>query len=92
VYVYSGEQIIEDRNKKIKIKAGECAFIRRNHRLLMYKNSKNDLYKDFINIQPKFFVLREFYSRLNKSKLPKQEAFSDKNVFKIEPKPDIAVV
>ena len=41
VYVYSGEQIIEDRNKKIKIKAGECAFIRRNHRLLMYKNSKD---------------------------------------------------
>ncbi|WP_232475548.1 MULTISPECIES: helix-turn-helix domain-containing protein [Sphingobacterium] len=90
VYVYSGEQIIEDRNKKIKIKAGECAFIRRNHRLLMYKNSKgNDLYKG-ISLTFNRSVLREFYSRLNKSKLPKQEAFSDKNVFKIEPKPDIA--
>jgi len=32
--------VIEDRDKKITIQAGECAFIRRNHRLLMYKNSK----------------------------------------------------
>ncbi len=27
LYLYSGEQVIEDRNKKITIKAGECAFI-----------------------------------------------------------------
>ncbi|MFA6058724.1 MAG: hypothetical protein WC756_11040 [Taibaiella sp.] len=40
VYLYSGEQVIEDRDKKIAIQAGECAFIRRDHRLMMYKNSK----------------------------------------------------
>lgn len=46
VYIYSGEQLIIDRNKKTIIKAGECAFVRRDNRLQMYKNSKGeDFYK-----------------------------------------------
>jgi AraC-like DNA-binding protein len=89
LYLYSGEQVIEDRNKKITIKAGECAFIRRNHRLMMYKNSKGDqLYKG-ISLTFNRSILREFYSKLHKSDLPKKVAISDKNVFKIEPHADI---
>ncbi len=89
LYLYSGEQVIEDRNKKIIIKAGECAFIRRNHRLMMYKNSKgNELYKG-ISLTFNRAVLREFYSKLNKADLPKKVSLSDKNVFKIEPRADI---
>lgn len=90
VYLYSGEQIIEDRDKRIKIQAGECAFIRRNHRLLMYKNSKgNDLYKG-ISLTFNRNVLREFYSNLNKAELPRKVSVSDKNVFKIEPRADVS--
>jgi AraC-like DNA-binding protein len=89
LYLYSGEQVIEDRNKKITIKAGECAFIRRNHRLMMYKNSKGDqLYKG-ISLTFNRSTLREFYSKLHKSDLPKKVATSDKNVFLIEPRADI---
>jgi AraC-like DNA-binding protein len=89
LYLYSGEQVIEDRNKKITIKAGECAFIRRNHRLMMYKNSQGDqLYKG-ISLTFNRSILREFYSKLHKSDLPKKVAVSDKNVFKIEPRVDI---
>lgn len=89
LYLYSGEQVIEDRNRKIKIKAGECAFIRRNHRLTMYKNSKgNDLYKG-ISLTFNRSVLREFYSQLKKADLPKKAPVSDKNVIKIEPRADI---
>ncbi|WP_419870379.1 helix-turn-helix domain-containing protein [Chryseobacterium sp. CT-SW4] len=85
VYLYSGEQIIEDRNTAIKLKAGECTFIRRDHRLKMYKNGEgNDLYKG-ISLTFKRSVLREFYSKLNKTEIPKNVAVSDKNVFKIEP-------
>jgi len=89
LYLYSGEQIIEDRNRKIRIKSGECAFIRRNHRLTMYKNSKGkDFYKG-ISLTFNRNVLREFYSRLHKSDLPKKTAIPDKDVFKIEQRPDI---
>lgn len=89
LYLYSGEQIIEDRNKKITIQAGECAFIRRDHRLMMYKNSKGeDLYKG-ISLTFKRNVLREFYGKINKSDIPKNVSIPDKNVFKIKPSADI---
>jgi len=89
VYLYSGEQIIEDRNRKIKLQAGDCAFIRRDHRLKMYKNSKGeDLYKG-ISLTFKRNVLREFYSKMNKSEIPKNIKISDKTVFKLEPTPAI---
>lgn len=89
LYLYSGEQIIEDRNKKITIRAGECAFIRRNHRLLMYKNSKGDeLYKG-ISLTFNRSLLREFYSRLKRADIPKNVSIPEENVFKIKPRADI---
>ncbi|SCD21421.1 hypothetical protein PSM36_2620 [Proteiniphilum saccharofermentans] len=89
LYLYSGEQVIEDRNKRITIKAGECAFIRRDHRLTMYKNSKGkELYKG-ISLVFQRNILREFYSKMNKSEIPKDIKISDKNVFKLNKTPDI---
>jgi AraC family transcriptional regulator, exoenzyme S synthesis regulatory protein ExsA len=89
LYLYSGEQIIEDRNKKITIKAGECAFIRRNHRLMMYKNSKGDeLYKG-ISLTFNRSVLHEFYSKINKTDIPANIPIPEENVFKINPRVDI---
>lgn len=89
LYLYSGEQVIEDRNRKTKIKAGECAFIRRNHRLTMYKNSKGKEFYKGISLTFNRSVLREFYSKLDKSALPKRVPVSEKDVFRIEPRPDI---
>lgn len=87
VYLYSGEQVIEDRDKTITLVAGDCAFIRRDHRLKMYKNSKGeDLYKG-ISLTFKRNVLREFYSTMNKSEIPKNVTTSDKTVFKLEQSP-----
>ncbi|WP_181816313.1 hypothetical protein [Empedobacter falsenii] len=44
--MYSGEQVIEDRDQKIVLKAESCTFIRRDHRLKMYKNNiGEELYK-----------------------------------------------
>ena len=89
VYIYSGEHVIEDRNKKIKLKPGECAFIRRDHRLTMYKNSKGkELYKG-ISLVFKRSVLRDFYSKMNKSEIPKDIKISDKSVFKLQSTPAI---
>ncbi len=89
VYLYSGEQVIGDRDREIVIQAGECAFIRRNHRITMYKNSKGEeLYKG-ISLTFKRNVLREFYSRLNKAGIPKNVSIPEDNVFRIEPRADI---
>ena len=89
VYLYSGEQVIEDRNRKITLQAGECAFIRRDHRLKMYKNSKGEeLYKG-ISLTFKRSVLREFYSKMNKTQVPKNIAVSDDYVFKLQASPDL---
>lgn len=89
VYLYSGEQVIQDGNETITIQAGECAFVRRNHRLLMYKNSKGDeLYKG-ISLTFKRNVLRNFYSQIKKSDLPKKVSIPQENVFKIKPSPDV---
>lgn len=87
VYLYSGEQIIEDGDKTITLVAGDCAFIRRDHRLKMYKNSKGeDLYKG-ISLTFKRNVLREFYTTINKSEIPTNITISDKKVFKLQPSP-----
>ncbi|MBA0883141.1 helix-turn-helix domain-containing protein [Flavobacterium undicola] len=89
VYLYSGEQVIEDRNEKIVLQAGECAFIKRDHRLKMYKNSKGeDLYKG-ISLTFKRNVLREFYSKMDKAEIPKNIVLTDENVFKLKQTPAI---
>ena len=89
VYLYSGEQVIQDGNETTTIQAGECVFIRRNHRLLMYKNSKGDeLYKG-ISLTFKLNVLRNFYSQIKKSDIPKKVSIPEENVFKIKPSADI---
>lgn len=89
VYVYSGEQIIEDRNKSIKIKAGECVFIRRNHQLTIYKNNKGDALYKGIALTFNRGVLRDFYSKLNKADLPKQVSISDNIIFPVKQSADI---
>jgi AraC-like DNA-binding protein len=88
-YLYSGEQIIENDKERIKIKAGECAFIRRNHRAVMYKKGKGkNLYKG-ISLVFNRSVLREFYQKMDKAELPKKSTLTDKGIFKLTPRPDI---
>lgn len=89
LYLYSGEQVIVDQNKKITIKAGECAFIRRDHRLKMYKNSKGQALYKGISLVFQRNILREFYSKMNKSEIPGNVKISDKSVFRLQPTPAI---
>lgn len=90
VYLYSGEQVIEDGDKKIIVNPGECTFIRRDHRIEMFKNSRGEeLYKG-ISLTFNRNALRDFYNKMDKSGIPKKIAIPDENVFKISPRPDIA--
>ncbi|MXN90952.1 helix-turn-helix domain-containing protein [Flavobacterium sp. Sd200] len=89
LYLYSGEQIIEYGDRKYVIKPGECVLIRRDHRLLMYKNSTTEeLYKG-ISLTFSRKILREFYSKLNKSALPADVNVTDEVVFKVAPRADV---
>lgn len=55
----------------------------------MYKNSKGkELYKG-ISLVFQRNVLRDFYSKMNKSEIPEEIKISDKNVFKLNKTPDI---
>lgn len=88
-YLYSGEQTIVDRNKKVKVKAGECAFIRRDHRIEMLKYSKgNEPYKS-ITLSFNREVLRDVYSKMKKSEIPKNIPIPDEKVIKLNPTADI---
>ncbi len=89
LYVYSGEQVIQDRDKTITINAGECAFIRRDHRLMMYKNSKGEALYKGISLTFKRNILRDFYSKMNKAEIPKQVNIPEENVLPIKPRADI---
>jgi hypothetical protein len=81
--------VIEDRNRKITLQPGDCAFIRRDHRLKMYKNSKGDDFYKGISLTFKRSVLREFYSKMDKAEVPKEIHVSDDHVFKLQPSPAI---
>jgi len=88
VYVCSGEQIIHDNNNKITICAGECAFVRRNHRIVMYKNSEGEnLYKG-ISLTFKRNLLLDFYKKSNKADIPKNVNIPTTNVVKLPVRPD----
>lgn len=90
VYLYAGEHIIEDGNEKTTLLAGDCVFIRRDHRLKMYKNSKGDELYKAIALTFKRGVLREFYNKMDKNSIPKQLSISDEKVFKLDTNPAIA--
>lgn len=89
VYLYSGEQVIESGDESLKIYAGECAFIRRNHQVVLYKNNRgNEVYKG-ISLTFNRHVLREFYSKMSKSKLGQKYPLTEQSIFKLSPRADI---
>lgn len=67
-YVYSGEMVLDDGVKKTHVRKGECVFIRRDHKVTMYKKSyQEEPYNGiFLMFTRKF--LREMYQKLEADK------------------------
>lgn len=82
-YVYSGEMILDDGKKKIHVRKGECVFIRRDHRVTMYKQSLNgEQYCGiFLMFTRKF--LREMYQKMEHSKNSQATAKLKQSVIKL---------
>lgn len=70
IYLCSGELEIDERGKKTILHPGECAFMRRDHRMWLHKKAGNGVpYRSVVLKFSKAF-LREFYRTLNPEDLP----------------------
>ena len=80
VYVHSGEMLLQDGYTKIKIRKGECVFIRKDNRISLTKQPKGK--EQFIGISLVFkrTFLRDFYQSVDKKKLPLQVQKQDPSV------------
>jgi len=89
VYLYSGQQVVDYNGQQVAINPGECAFIRRDHRLTMYKNSVGDEQYKGISLTFRRNILREFFNNMNKSEMPQKVSIPDETFYRIEARPDI---
>lgn len=90
VYLYAGKLIIEEGKRETVIYPGECVFIRRNHRVKFHKFYSGDTQYKGISMTFKRNFLREFYSGMGKSNIPKDTKISEQNIYKIPVRPDIS--
>jgi AraC family transcriptional regulator, exoenzyme S synthesis regulatory protein ExsA len=89
VYVYCGELLVEEKNKKIKIHKGECVFLRRDNNVSMTKQPKGEeQFKAIFMIFSRNF-LREFYQTINKKELPLKVEKHKPSIIKLPKTPDI---
>jgi AraC-like DNA-binding protein len=90
VYVYSGEMLLEEAGQgETRVHNGECAFIRRNHRISMVKQPKGDEQYQGIFMMFKRNFLRDLYRKLDKNTIPPNVQKHDFSVIKLPPTPDI---
>ena len=69
-YVYSGELLLMEGKTKTKVHKGECAFLRRDNRVVMTKQPKgSEQFSGIFMIFNRNF-LREFYQTIDKMQLP----------------------
>lgn len=89
VYVYSGEVLVEEGNRKTEIRKGECAFIRRNNRVTLTKQPKDDeQYSGIFMVFQRNF-LREVYNKIEKRETPVDADKPEESVIKISVTPDV---
>lgn len=89
IYVNSGVLIVNDVENETIVNAGECAFIRRDHRTTMNKKSLVDVNYQGITLTFKRNMLREYFNQLSKNDIPDQIEAPKAHVIKINKRPDI---
>lgn len=70
IYISSGELEITEKGRKTVLRAGDCAFMRRDNKLWLQKRVKDG--KPYKSVVLKFSkeFLREFYQALNRREIP----------------------
>lgn len=91
VYIYSGEYILEEgkEKKRTVIRPGECAFLRRDNRVNMFKQPKGSEPFRGIFMTFKRNFLRDMYQKFDREKLPIETSKHKSSVMKLPKTPDI---
>ncbi len=89
VYIYSGEMLLVENGKEISIRAGECVFIKRDHRVSFTKRPAFG--EDFKSISLKFNrnFLRQYFQKINPSDIPKDTRPMGSSVVKLPKTPGL---
>ena len=90
VYICSGEMLSQEGQTTIKIRKGECFFIRKDNRINLTKQPKGE--EPFIGISLVFNrkFLREFYQTIDKKILPLQTQKQTPSIIRLPQTPAIA--
>ncbi len=89
VYVYSGEIILEEGNKKTEVHKNECVFLRKDNRIRMTKQPRGEEQFQAIFMHFKRNFLRDFYQTIDKKELPLEAEKYKPSVIKLTKTPDI---
>lgn len=91
VYVYSGDFLLQEKNKTTVIHEGECVFLKKDNRVNMIKQPLFENGKPFRAIFMKFkrSFLRDFYQGLDKNKIPTEVSKKVARITKLSQSPDI---
>ena len=89
IYLCSGKLEIDENGKKTILYGGDCAFMRKDHRLWLQKHIENGMPYRSVVLKFTRAFLREFYQKLDKKILP--DARRDRTSLRILPhdRPDI---
>lgn len=71
IYVYSGEMVVDDNGRTLKVCEGNYVFIKRDHRVKLLKHTVEDAPYKAISIRFERNFLRDFFAALDKAALPK---------------------
>ena len=90
LYILSGELEIIDNGKKTILRAGDCAFMRKDRNLYLHKHVREGAPYRSIVLKFNRKFLREFYSSIDKGTLP-EESHRSKNSLVVLPRnrPDV---
>ena len=70
IYVYSGEMQVDDGGRTLTVGEGNYVFLKRDHQVKLLKHTAGDAPYKAISIRFERGFLRDFFSRLDKTKLP----------------------
>lgn len=90
IYVCSGELLLQERQSKMKIHAGECAFVRKDHQISLLKQPKGKEQFRGISLVFSRSFLREFYQTIDKKMPPLHVRKQSQSVIRLPQTPAIA--
>lgn len=89
IYVYSGKMSIREKGKEITAFAGECLFIRRNHKVVITKGPYQKEQYRGITLQFNRDFLMEVYKQMEKKNIPTQATPFTEPVVKLPKSADL---